>query len=283
MTDIIYNTKECPLNKGFYLIAGFERYAVNTDGVLIQRLPKKELNWHVVPGNRKINSKGGYVGRNLTNDNGSTHHVTRHRLLALTFKKLPPNYHRKVVNHKDGIPGNDWLDNLEWATYSENTKHAYRNGLYPNKVRPVEVFFPDGTIKVYSLRIEAIEATGLPEANVDTRLRRRDGRVMQDGYGFRYVDSDISWHCQLKGGAKEIPFWIKHLKTGQVLRFRDAHVTAEYIGSSVRTVRESTAKKHPIVGAYQIKREPAKPWNVYTEDEVELLLNTAPNKRNLVL
>lgn len=283
MSDIVYNTKECPLNEGYCILDKFSRYAINTQGAVIERITSKAVNWFVTKPFKGKNIKGGYYRTNLLSDKDRKVSVSRHRLLCLTFKKLPPKFHRKVINHKDGIPGNDWLDNLEWATYSENTKHAYRNGLYPNKVRPVEVFFPDGTIKTYDLRIEAIEATGLKEANVDNRLRRRNGCVLQDGYGFRYADSNIDWHCPLKGGFKEIPFWIKHLKTGQTMRFRNAYEAAEYIGSNVRTVRESVSKKHPIVGEYQIKREPAKPWNAYTEDEVELLLSSTPNKRNLVL
>jgi hypothetical protein len=49
-----------------------------------------------------------------------------HRLVAITFLK---GIHGETVNHKDGIKAHNWLLNLEWASYSENQKHAFRTGL----------------------------------------------------------------------------------------------------------------------------------------------------------
>lgn len=53
-----------------------------------------------------------------------------HRLLAEYFIPNPDN--KPCVNHKDGNKLNNNLDNLEWATISENTKHAYANKLERN-------------------------------------------------------------------------------------------------------------------------------------------------------
>lgn len=50
-----------------------------------------------------------------------------HRLLAQTF--IPNPEGKETVNHIDGNKTNNSLDNLEWATRSENQLHAYRTGL----------------------------------------------------------------------------------------------------------------------------------------------------------
>lgn len=58
---------------------------------------------------------------------------TMHRLVAMTFIPNPGN--KRFVNHKDGNKLNNCADNLEWVTPSENSQHAYMNGLVNHRGR----------------------------------------------------------------------------------------------------------------------------------------------------
>lgn len=53
-----------------------------------------------------------------------THTSYIHRLIAETFIPNPDN--KPQINHKDGDKSNNCIENLEWATQSENNFHATR-------------------------------------------------------------------------------------------------------------------------------------------------------------
>lgn len=78
-------------------------------------------------------SQSGYFG--VCVSLGSKNHrkmIKIHKAVAETFIPNPNNL--PCVNHKDGNKLNNSVDNLEWCTYSCNTKHAYKMGLCkPNK------------------------------------------------------------------------------------------------------------------------------------------------------
>ena len=86
----------------------------------------------------------GYLGVHLRDDQRNSHPTT-HRLLALSFIKNIGN--KPTVNHKDGNKQNNNISNLEWATHSEQTIHAFDTGLL--KPRGAPIYSPEFKARVY--------------------------------------------------------------------------------------------------------------------------------------
>lgn len=103
-------------------IEGFEGlYQVSNKGRVKSFHGSKELI------RKPLTNKKGYKSLALTRKPAIRINYTIHRLVAEYFIPNPEN--KREVNHKDGNPSNNNVENLEWATSSENTMHSYENGL----------------------------------------------------------------------------------------------------------------------------------------------------------
>lgn len=111
-------------------VKGFEGlYQVNNYGQ-VKSLRKDALL-------KPAKSKYGYMLCVLCK-NGVMHDRRVHRLVAEAFLENPRSLPQ--VNHKDGNKSNNNVENLEWCTCSENSRHAVENGLFSTnkRVRVVE-------------------------------------------------------------------------------------------------------------------------------------------------
>lgn len=64
--------------------------------------------------------------------NGKDKKFFVHRLVLMTFHPVE-GMEKLQVNHIDGNKQNNYIDNLEWCTNSENQKHACQHGLVSRK------------------------------------------------------------------------------------------------------------------------------------------------------
>lgn len=101
--------KAIPGYEGFYEVSNFGRVrSLRTQKFL---KPKKD--------------KDGYCGVCLC-VHGKRKYLKIHRLVAINF--LPADSDRFFVNHKNLRKENNHVENLEWCTCWENSKHAFENG-----------------------------------------------------------------------------------------------------------------------------------------------------------
>jgi hypothetical protein len=119
------------LNEIWKPVSGFDRYFISNMGRLkYYKYKRNTLKYN--KDDKMIITTGviqsGYLTSTISNgkDNKETFRI--HRLVAREFLTNPDML--PFVNHKDGSKTNNKLDNLEYISPSDNTKHAHDTGLY---------------------------------------------------------------------------------------------------------------------------------------------------------
>lgn len=126
----------------------------------------KISNFGRVKGKHRIKSQQdngkGYLTVHLNKNGKSRWHLV-HRLVAKAFIENPEN--KPTVNHIDGNRKNNNVNNLEWATYSENNLHSYRsNGRKSALAIPIYCI---ETGKIYTSSYEASRDTGISQSSIN--------------------------------------------------------------------------------------------------------------------
>jgi rRNA processing protein Gar1 len=102
----------------------------------------------------------------------SKHHKRYiHRMVAESF--IINDENKKEVNHKDGNPLNNNVENLEWVTKDENMKHALDNGLYTTEKKVKSINTITGEEIEYKSVCEAARQLKINHTAIVQNLKRR--------------------------------------------------------------------------------------------------------------
>ena len=96
----------------------------------------------------------GYLVVRITVDKVK-HSFKIHREVAKAFIPNPDN--KPQVNHIDGNKNNNTVENLEWCTNEENTRHAIKNGLWKNVFKASQTTNEARKKKIKAVNIETKE------------------------------------------------------------------------------------------------------------------------------
>ena len=150
--------KPIPGYEGFYEASTFGRIR-SVERIAIGRWGRNHRKSHVLSQN---DVHDGYKQVKFSID-GIKSQPSVHRLIAETFIDNPHNLPQ--VNHKDGNPGNNRVENLEWCTASENSQHRNRvlGKWVGHKKKPVYCF---DTNTVYESSHHASRALGISQGSI---------------------------------------------------------------------------------------------------------------------
>lgn len=131
-----------------------------------------------------------------------------HRAVAEAFIPNPEN--KPVVNHINGIKDDNRVENLEWATHQENTRHSYENRLQiSNKNYNIIVKEKQKIISIFTRLEDLSKHCGINRNTLKQLIDKEE--LFFEKWSFKIVD-DIEEYPQK---LIEKPFITRKLKTYQ--------------------------------------------------------------------
>lgn len=265
---------ECDTHPGYFYIPGYSRYAINLLGeVIVVKTGKVRIWTNTIQ--VKTCTRGGYVVMPVVTDFGERKSLSRHRAMCITFLSYDLHPRNWVVNHINGVGGDDRLENLQFCTYSENCKHAYDTGLYSNKVVAVDVEnWKTGFKASYKTIAACAEELELPHNFICKRLAKSNAIRYPDGWRFKPVKDDwLELNELYRVSARDRVILGKNVLTNEVYIFKRLAHIEPVTGLNANAAQAHCIKKRSIPLNGWIFRfiEDFTCWPEYSEAELEII------------
>lgn len=279
--NLFYRFKGGPLEiegyPGFYYIPGALSYGISRSGDIVSIKSGKPLTWGKTKPCKKRNSQGGYSYCRITVGSCISKVLFRHRALCLTFKDYSEDVFEKVVNHIDGDPNNDSLENLEWCTYSENNKHAYAAGLRPNAAKAILMKdLSNGAVTQFVSIGAAARHLGWGRGDfIRHRIYNTPNKVYPDKLVFKLDDgSDWPNHdiTKIIRSGQGQDFKARNVFTGDVIIFKGSLSGSKLIGVNEGTIlKHAREKMNKPIDGYNIRYlDDPDPWPQHNWKHLEM-------------
>lgn len=267
----------------FGSIHGFSKYKITPNGLVLNVETNMWLSGSVNP--------AGYCNYRLTDDQGVCMTMGRHRLIALAFIPCFSNHASMVVNHKNGIKGDDRVENLEWVTPQENVEHAGCLGI-TDKCTPLYVRDVDTEkIVLYPSATACGRSLGLTKDAILYRLSHSPDRIYPERKQYKAYHNSTPWSNldnidhRLAEYGKSRAVEIRDFSRQQTFLFDRLSDAASFYQVSAATMTDWAAKPNqPILpGLIQIKFvSDQSPWrNVL--DPLKELFESSPIRPVVVI
>jgi len=158
---------------------------------------------HMLKQNEKRN---GYLTVDLSKDN-RVKNISVHRIVAVAF--LPMVDGKTCVNHKNLNKHDNRVENLEWCSYGENTKHAINNGVnmgngLKRKIRCCE------TGQIFESSYKAAEWLNSEKFQFSKNIEGMGRNIRAACTGQRKSAFGYHWKDVIEEGSTTIPYGSTH-------------------------------------------------------------------------
>ena len=220
----------------------YKGYALTKDFKIYNKKTRQVLEWST------LNDKYNIV--TLSNELGKRTQLYKHRLMLEIFYP-DKNSKNLIASYKNGIVGDDRLENLEWINRKDNLLKAMKDLDIPNK--PLAIDMKDiKTGKVMSFDSIAICAKylNMKHSTVVKRVLKRD-TYYNDGIMFKL--SGDEWPTEPKQELKGVARTIEALlPTGETLHYKNIKQAKTELGISTTAISKACKNtiNKPIKGIY---------------------------------
>lgn len=127
--------------------------------------------------------------------NGCTSVAVRaSRAVAQAWVYNPDPINLTIVNHIDGVKLNNYRENLEWSSHSQNNYHAVNSGLRNDNIPSLVRDFFDGKVYCFGSMAQAAEFMGFPKCtHIETLKPKMFGKLLQGRYEYKQAGDNTPW------------------------------------------------------------------------------------------